>query len=211
MTQVKNVVFDIGNVLVVWDPYASISARYTKEEFEKFKTEVKFDELIELWDSGVLHHEIAMKIEDIDRKQGTHWADLYSYYVPRFAHSIQGFIPGMAQIIADLKARGINVYGLTNWAAEDIETAKRIIPGLKQMDGIVVSGIEQTKKPDAKIYEILLERYNLTPGESVFIDDREDNIETARNLGMHGFVQEAPLEQGAPRFREYLKSLGVDL
>lgn len=211
IVKIKNVIFDIGNVLVLWDPYAAISSRYTRGEFDQFQEDVQWRDLIERWDGGALHHEIAATIEEIDHAKGTNWADLYSYYVPRFAHSIQNFIPGMEQVVHDLKARGVNVYGLTNWAAEDIETARRIIPALRPMDGIVVSGIEQTKKPDVPIYKILLERYGLEPEESVFIDDREDNIETARSLGIRGFVQAQPYEEGATPFRAYLRSLGVDL
>ena len=76
---------------------------------------------------------------------------------------------------------------------------------LSLLEGTVVSGIEKEVKPEPQIYRILLDRYALKPGQTVFIDDKEANVETARRLGMHGIVF-----TGAEDTRRQLDSIIAD-
>ena len=90
------------------------------------------------------------------------------------------------RLVGDLKAAGYRLYVLSNMSREFIDFLRRF-PVYGLFDGEVVSCEEHTVKPEPRIYEILLERYGLTPSETLFIDDREMNIEAAA-LGIHGFV-----------------------
>ncbi len=77
------------------------------------------------------------------------------------------------------------LFGLTNWSAESFYKIVDQYPFFKSLEGIVVSGTEKIIKPDAKIYNILLDRYQLIANESLFIDDNKDNIDTANKLGFN--------------------------
>ncbi|MDP6288538.1 MAG: HAD-IA family hydrolase, partial [Acidimicrobiales bacterium] len=85
---------------------------------------------------------------------------------------------------------------LTNWSAETFHPVKDSYPFLNYFEGIVVSGDEKIKKPDYKIYQILLNRYNVNAKESVFIDDALENIEAANDLGFQTihFVSASQME-----------------
>ena len=78
--------------------------------------------------------------------------------------------------------------GLTNWSAETIQIAYRRYDFFHLFDGIVVSGEEKLLKPDKRIYKVLLDRYKLTPEQSVFIDDNPGNIKTAQELGFNAIL-----------------------
>jgi 2-haloacid dehalogenase len=93
-----------------------------------------------------------------------------------------GTIDENVKLIKPLKKR-YKLYGLTNWSAETLPIAMEKYSFFKDLDGIVVSGDEKIVKPDPKIYEILLSRYNLDAESSLFIDDNADNIETAKKMG----------------------------
>ena len=75
------------------------------------------------------------------------------------------------------------MFHLTNWSGETFHTAKKMYPFLDLFKGIVVSGDEKIKKPDPRIYQILIDRYDIQPGKSIFIDDTRINVEIAVDLG----------------------------
>lgn len=93
-------------------------------------------------------------------------------------------IPGMQALVADLKARGYHVYGLTNWAADTFALVRDKYPVFDLLDGIVVSGEEKVAKPDPQIFRILMQRYHINPSDAVFIDDNMPNIEAAKQVGL---------------------------
>jgi 2-haloacid dehalogenase len=112
--------------------------------------------------------------------------------------------PESLALLFDLQKAGYATYGLSNWSAETFPLTKKAHPFFNSLTGIVISGEEKVRKPDPKIYRILLERYGLLPQESVFIDDRQENLDEAKRLGIHGI-----LFQTAQQVREDLKSLNV--
>ena len=87
------------------------------------------------------------------------------------------------EILLDLKERNFPCYALSNWAAETFEGMTDDYPFLKKFDGIIISGKEKTIKPFEGIYLIAVNRYELTPNDTVFIDDNLENIKTATRLG----------------------------
>lgn len=91
-------------------------------------------------------------------------------------------------LVKGLKAAGYNVYLLSNYPKKMYELHWPAFSFINDIDGMVVSSIEKVIKPDRKIYEILLDRYNLEAAETCFIDDREVNVEAAEQVGITGIV-----------------------
>jgi 2-haloacid dehalogenase len=228
---IKNVLFDFGNVFVYWDPYVAFSDEYSRTEVDQFFEAVKWRELIERWDSGESHADTLAFLEAQDKEKNSSWAKMYQHYLPHFNLTLKDKVPGMFEIVHDLKANGIRVFGLTNWAYEDIAIAIEEVPAIAEMEGIVVSGYEKITKPDPAIFQIAIDRFALNPEETVFIDDRADNVETSIKLGFVGLQfyegedeakavgvlgpQIAPADQqlhpglGAERFRKKLQELNA--
>ncbi len=107
-------------------------------------------------------------------------------YWSRWPEMITGAIDETVEILHALKARGAPLYALRNWSVETWPLARDRFGFLDLFDGMVISGFEGTKKPDARIYRILFERYAIAPADAVFIDDRLDNVRAAEALGMAG-------------------------
>ena len=89
-------------------------------------------------------------------------------------------------MLRSLRQNGIRTFALTNFSAETYPLAVARFPFLSEFDGTVVSGEEGVVKPDLQIYERLLQRYSITATRAVFIDDRLENVEAARRLGLYG-------------------------
>ncbi|RAE29146.1 HAD family phosphatase, partial [Burkholderia multivorans] len=87
----------------------------------------------------------------------------------RFEHSLTGPIPGMADIVAELKDAGVRLLGLSNWSAETIHHAPVAAPAISELEDIVVSGREKLIKPDPAIFDLLLSRFGLDPDRTVFV------------------------------------------
>ena len=200
---IKNIIFDFGAVLVDWDRH------YLYDEY--FKT----DEARELFErntgrKGVPPLEMSQWFLDnivtipwnaqMDGgkppEQGTNelvaihpeWEKPIRLFFGEWIRMFHGAIDGMYEIVADLKQRGYHLYGLSNWAAATFDKyVGPNFPVFQLLEGMVVSGHEFCIKPDEKIYRLLLDRYNLNPSESVFIDDSIPNLEGAARLGIHTY------------------------
>jgi 2-haloacid dehalogenase len=131
-------------------------------------------------------------------------AELIRSYDELWEQMVPGPIPGTPEILAELKARGVPVYAITNFSADKFALSQKRFDFLNGFDGIVVSGIEKVIKPDPKIYQILLDRYGLDAADCLFIDDNPDNVESARAVGMtaHHFA-------GAEALRRDLEGFGL--
>ena len=183
---IKNVIFDFGNVLIDWNP-AYLFLPYfngNEEECRFFTDNVCNREWFTRMDRG----------EDMDKcvaelqASFPQYADAVAMFRDRWFEMCSGEIPGMLELIQDLKSKGVGVYGLTNWPAETFDEARRRFKTIASIDNIVVSSHVKLAKPEPAIYQLLLSKYNLNPEECVFIDDRKDNIDTAIRLGMNGIV-----------------------
>ena len=177
------VVFDFGKVLLHWDPkivYETIFS--TKAEVDDFLTRVLPPE----W--------------NLEQDRGRTWKDAEESQIklfPKYASEIRAFrarwremvpypIGGTVHILETLKAAGVPLYGITNFASDTLKEAKTIYPFLAHsFIDIVVSGDEKLLKPDAAIYKVLLKRQKLDAGDCVFIDDSPANVEAALKLGFH--------------------------
>ena len=104
----------------------------------------------------------------------------------RWQETIPGPIQGTVDILRAIKeSKKYRLYALTNWSAETFPWALDNFEFLHWFEGIVVSGIEKTRKPFPEFYHILFERYNVDPTRAVFIDDNIKNIEGGNALGLH--------------------------
>lgn len=199
---VSVVVFDIGNVLIEWDPnhlYQHLLP--DPAEREHFLTHVcSHDWNLEQdrgrsWDEAV----------DILAAEHPEKRDLITAYRDRWHDMVPGEISGTVAILEELKAKQTPLYAITNFSSEKFTEAQIRFPFLKSsFRDIVVSAEERLLKPDLRIYEILLERNGLEAGTCVFIDDSAKNVEAAREVGMHAVHFQNP-----DHLRAELKKLGL--
>ena len=183
---IKNIIFDYGNVLVDWNPaYLFLPVFNGDEEKCRYFTDhICNREWFTRMDRG----------EDIDtcvaelQLQHPEYADTIALFRDRWFDMCHGDIPGMLEIIQDLKQKGYGVFGLTNWPAATFAEARRRFKTLASIDKYVVSSAVKLAKPEPEIFQLLLAKYSLNPLECVFIDDRVDNVNAAKALGMSGIV-----------------------
>ena len=183
---IKNVIFDYGNVLVDWSPaYLFLPVFDGDEEKCRFFTDnVCNREWFTRMDRGESMDTCVAELQKVYPQ----YADAVAMFRDRWFEMCNGEIPGMLEIIQDLKAKGVGVYGLTNWPAETFPEARRRFKTLASIDKYVVSSSVKLAKPEPEIFQLLLSKYNLNSCECIFIDDRKDNVDAAISLGMSGIV-----------------------
>ena len=195
------VVFDLGGVLVDWDPRHLYRQLIEDEaEMEWFLAEVCTLE----WHR---HHDIGRPLaEGVAELVALHpeHRDLIQAWEQRFAEMFVGDLPDTVAVLADVVALGDPVYALTNWSADGWPAAMDRFDFLAWFDDIVVSGLEQVTKPDRAIYDLLVERNGLDRERTVFIDDWDRNVEGARAAGLQALQFTT-----AARLRADLRALGL--
>jgi len=201
MSNIKSVVFDIGGVLIDWNPrhlYRKIFS--SGEDMERFLSEVCTYEWNVQQDGGKLFSEATAELS----ARFPEYSDKIALYYGRWEEMLGGEFTGTVKIFNELKSAGIPLYALTNWSHEAFPVAYERYGFMKQFDGIVVSGYEKLLKPDHAIYRVLIDRYNINPAESVYIDDNKANAEASAELGFHAIHF-----QSADLLRLELRSLGL--
>lgn len=187
----KNIVFDLGAVLIDWNPrhlYRKIFTNPT--QMEHFLTEVcPMTWNVEMDGGKPFEQGCAQRTQLFPQ----YAAQINAYYT-RWAEMLGGEINGTVQILRELKQNGYPVYALTNWSAETFPLAQAKFPFLKEFNGIVVSGHEKCTKPEPRLYQILLERYHLQAKDCIFIDDNPANVTAAQALGFDGILFTSPEE-----------------
>lgn len=182
---IKNIIFDFGCVLINWSQHNLYDTYFgSKEKTDWFIDNICTWEWNNQTDVGkTFASSVEEKIAEFPE-----WEKEIRMYWERWEDMIGGAVEGMQDWICELKKAGYKVYGLSNWSAETFPLVKEKFPVFKMMDGIVISGEELIAKPDYRIYQILLNRYNLQANECVFVDDRQSNIDAAKELGIHGIT-----------------------
>lgn len=193
----KNVIFDFGNVLVQWCP-DHVYGEYFGDEARAWWF---FRHVIDLdWRQRIDAGESQDRcIAELQAKH-PEYAEAIALYRDRWREMLVGEVPGMREVVERLKAMGFGIYGLTNWSMETFPEARERFGILQMIDRYVVSGAEGLVKPDARLFQVLLDRYGLKAEDCIFIDDNPDNVDAARRLGMEGIAF-----QGAEDLREKLK------
>ena len=196
-------VFDVGNVLVRWDPFRVYREMIPDETKRNWFLQNVCTSAWNLeqdrgrsWEEG-----IALLVASHPE-----WEAQIRAYDERWHEAVPGMIEDSVAVLEELKARGEKVYGITNFSREKWTECLIRFPFLQSFDGVVVSAHERVIKPDPAIYQILLTRYDLVPEDCIFIDDSAKNIETARSLGMKGIHFVEPIDLKAE-----LRACGVSL
>ncbi len=196
------VVWDLGNVLVDWDASRAIAAGVGEAEAARFLAADDFDFRAYNHgpDSGLDWDTAEAEVA----RSHPHWLEHCRAYRAHFPASLVGEVPGTADLVRALHAAGVPQWGLTNWSHELYPHAPRMFEVLGLLDDVVVSGTEGLAKPDPRVYELLVARTGRPLADLVFVDDRADNVEAARALGMAGLVF-----TGADALRADLRGLGL--
>jgi 2-haloacid dehalogenase len=195
------VVFDLGGVLIDWDPRHLYRKLFAGDEaaMEQFLATVCTHEWNRCQDAGRSFAEGArlLKAEHPDK------AELIEAYGNRFGEMLAGPISSSVDVLAELRERGVPLYGLTNWSAETYPAALDRFAFLRWFRGILVSGEVGVIKPDPRIFALLIERFAIEPRCTVYIDDVEANAAAARPFGIHAIHFTTPA-----RLRDELVALG---
>jgi 2-haloacid dehalogenase len=198
---IDTVIFDIGNVLIRWDPHNLYRQLFpSAADIRGFLDETGLEAENSKFDAGKL---FAVGTRELADRFPHHAAALLAFDA-RWSDCLDGAIEENVAVLRDLKAAGTTVHAITNFSAEKFPIAARMFPFLTTFEETIVSGALQMIKPDPAIYKVLLDRRNITPANAVFIDDSAANIATAKTLGLHAihFVDGVDLRQS-------LRNLGV--
>lgn len=186
------VVFDIGNVLLRWDPRHLYRTVFDDEErMEWFLANVCTSAWNVEQDRGRDWDEaVALLVKD----HPTHEPAIRAFH-ERWHETVAGTYEDNVALLDRLRQAGVPTYCITNFSGPKFREAQVRFPFLATFDGIIVSGDERLLKPDPAIYRLLLSRYGLEAEDCLFIDDSPANVEGARSVGMHAirFVDDMDL------------------
>ena len=191
MASIKNVVFDMGGVLMDWNPVKISHALCPNPDDAALLAHAVFDSREWGWvDAGAIAPEtvawtaklkLPERLHDLADVFALHWFDVFEP------------LPAMGELVRELKADGYGVYLLSN-AGPTFEDYRHRIPAIDVFDGILVSCYEHVVKPDAAIYQLFCNRYGLEPAGCLFIDDMERNVIGAQRTGMQGYVYDGDVD-----------------
>jgi 2-haloacid dehalogenase len=198
----KSVIFDLGGVLLDWDPRHLYRKLFEGDDaaMERFLAEICTMAWHLQHDAG---RPFAETCAELKREHPGHDA-LIDAFAHRHEEMTAGAIPGSVALLERLAADGVPLYAITNFPAETFPLARRKFAFLGLFRDVAVSGVERVLKPSAEIFNILLRRNGLVASESVFIDDSTKNVEAARTLGLHAIHFRAP-----EQLEQELLALGV--
>lgn len=182
MGRVSSVIFDVGNVLIRWDPknlYRRIG--YADADSVAILAETGLHEMNLECDRG---RPFAEAMAELAERHPRH-REFIEAFDTRWTDMLDGAIESNVSVLRDLKAVGTPVYAITNFARSKFDVACEIFPFLNTFDDIVVSADVGVLKPDPAIFRLLLERRQLDPSAAVFVDDSAKNVAAAAALGMH--------------------------
>lgn len=198
---VDAVLFDMGGVLLEWDPVRL----YERLLGDRVAAEALIDEIdLYYWNDRV---DLGEPYDDVIAQWQAahpHRAEEIAAYRQRWADTLTGSVPGVAELIDELRAAGVSVVLLSNTGAETFPLCRAVAPVLDRLDGIVLSATEGLAKPDRRIYELALDRFGFAAARTAFVDDRPRNVSAAAELGL-----KAVAFNDAVALRRDLRALGL--
>ena len=202
---IRNVVFDMGQVLIRWQPAVLTQRLGLSQEDDALLTRELFQNVEwVMLDRGVI------TMEEVTRRVCARLPERLHGTVARLTSSWWEIyldpVPGMAELVGQLKAAGCGIYLLSN-ASVALRTYFPRIPGSAYFDGLMVSAEEKLVKPQPEIFRLLCDRFHLNPAECVFVDATPANVESAILTGMDGLV----FYGDAQRLRRELTEKGISL
>jgi len=203
MSTYNTIVFDLGGVLLDWSPNYVFGGDYfdSEEKRKHFFDHVCTPDWNEEQDAG----RSIVLATDLLIQEHPEWEPHIRDFYGRWTEMLRGPIQGTVDVFRELKESGnYKLYALTNWQADLFNIALVRYNFLQWFDGIVVSGVEKTRKPFLPIYKTLLERYQIDPATAIYTDDNVRNLHPAKELGI------TPVHfQNPEQFRAELRALGV--
>ncbi len=191
MANINTIIFDLGNVLIDWNPLHVFDDNYfdSPEKRDYFFSHICTMDWNEQQDEGRSIVEATMELIE----KFPDWEQPIRDYYGRWTEMLGGPIPESVEIFRQLKASGkYKIYALTNWQAGLFDIALVRYNFLHWFDGRVVSGEEKMKKPFPGFYQLLLNRYDVKAEEALFIDDNLRNIKAAKELGINSIHFQSP-------------------
>lgn len=179
---IKNIIFDMGGVLIDYNPEKSLYALFSKEYADILLKEIFRNQVWADKDRGIIFPEDIM-----EQKRSAIPESVYE----KVAEMVNNFYPymppfeNMYDFVKQLKDNGYGIYLLSN-ASSDFHERRSGIPALSLFDGVLISADYKLLKPEKEIYEALYEKFSLDPAECYFIDDVQKNIDGAKATGMDG-------------------------
>jgi len=171
--------FDLGGVFFDWDPHHFFKNIFdTVDERKYFLTEVCSDE----WN---IKQDAGRAIEEAESElipKFPHYEKEIKMYYKNHRKMIRGTFESSIKVLKKIKKQNYECYVLSNWSAETFVGMTDDFPFLQLFDGLLISGEDKLMKPDPAIYELAINRFNLIPKETVFVDDKLENVEAAHNL-----------------------------
>lgn len=191
MISYKNILFDMGNVLVTYNPEWVIR-RYTEDEelIREVKNIVFNSQEWLLLDAGLIEEEKAER-NWMERLSSDKARELTHLSFQNWHLYNMKVIPGTAEMIRALKENGKEIYLLSNASMRLLSIYKEVIPAVECFSGIFYSAAHKCVKPQDIIYERFLKEYSLKPSDCFFIDDLEENISAAKAVGISGAVMKS--------------------
>lgn len=185
---IEAVVFDIGRVLVDWNPERFYDARLGRERRDRFFAETGVTAMNDEIDRGAPFREI------VESHAARHpaWADEILHWHDSWGELIGPDLPHTGRLLRALKARGTPVFALSNVGVETYGIVSKRYPVLAEFDRLFLSGALRFIKPDPRIYAALEDGTGVAPGALLFTDDRADNIDAAAARGWQTHLFEHP-------------------
>lgn len=179
-----NYIFDFGRVLVGYEPHLVYDNYFgDREKAEWFIRNIITEPWMRRLDIGEPFDDCIKELQS----EFPEYAEAIGMYDTHYQQMIPGEIEGMYDLLHELKSKGHLIFGLSNWSYKVYDVIRKY-PVFSLLDGMVISSEVHLLKPDSRIYQCLMEKYSLKAEESVFIDDREENVEAARGIEMQGIV-----------------------
>ena len=180
--KINTIIFDLGNVLIDWNPKYVFDKLFDDEDRKKYFFEnICTMEWNEAQDAG---RPIKEATEELV-VQYPEWKEYIEAYYGKWTEMLGGPIHDTVEIFKTLKQSGrYKLYALTNWSAETFPYALEMYEFLHWFDGRVVSGEEKMRKPHPEFYQVLLDRFDVRAEEALFIDDSVRNIQAAKKIGI---------------------------
>ncbi len=179
----KNIIFDFGNVLVQWHPELIYKEHFGDEaKAWWFLRHVADNEWRGRIDAGESSDACIREL----KARYPEYTEAIELYRSRWKEMLTDEVPGMRELLLELKNKNYEIYGLTNWSMETFPEARKHFGILQMIDRYVVSAEEHLIKPDPRLFRVLLDRYQLKAEDCIFVDDNPDNVAAACRMGMHG-------------------------
>lgn len=201
---IKNIVFDMGGVLVDFDAKRSLATHFAPEHHALINEKTFASPEWKLMDKG--DYEVSEAIEIMCRDIPSELHD----EVKKMILDHEGEMPpieGMYPIVKKLKGNGYNIYLLSNCPAW-FDDFKKSVPAFDFFDGFIISAKYNLIKPGEEIYKVLFREFSLLPEECFFIDDSSANIDAAKKLGMHGHCFD---DKSFERLTDAMRTAGINI